>query len=233
MLSWPVEESSLKISSPDCSHEIIKFSACAPLCCKNMCCASCFFAWVVGELRAADPSNVQGPVKQNASPGEQSEAPRPGGSRGSSRTQDQKTRTVSTCWSNPGVFHCNFESFLPGRNYIRPPPPPISGQKAFSGGGGWGVYILRPHAAGIYTPPFYTPPTPRRVFSLGVLRSKDFFDPIFVVFRDFCKSYFWHPCFYGVSGYFWWFWFRWFSIISVILVIFFAQRERREKKKDR
>ena len=32
---------------------------------------------MVGELRAADPSNVQGPVKQNASPGEQSEAPRP------------------------------------------------------------------------------------------------------------------------------------------------------------
>ena len=29
-----------------------------------------------GELRAADPSNVQEPVKQNASPGEQSEAPR-------------------------------------------------------------------------------------------------------------------------------------------------------------
>ena len=35
------------------------------------------FAGVVGELRAADPSNVQGPVKQNASPGDQSEAPRP------------------------------------------------------------------------------------------------------------------------------------------------------------
>ena len=52
-------------------------SACAPLCCKNMCCASRLFARVVGELRAADPSNVQGPVKQNASPGEQSEAPRP------------------------------------------------------------------------------------------------------------------------------------------------------------
>ena len=28
------------------------------------------------------------------------------------------------------------------------------------------MYILRPHAAGIlYPPPFYTPPTPRRVFS--------------------------------------------------------------------
>ena len=35
-----------------------------------------------------------------------------------------------------------------------------------------------------------------RVFSPGVLRSKDFFDPIFVVFRDFCRSYFWHPYFY-------------------------------------
>ena len=35
------------------------------------------FARVVGELWAADPSNVQGPVKQNASPGEQSEAARP------------------------------------------------------------------------------------------------------------------------------------------------------------
>ena len=41
-----------------------------------MCCAS-RFARVVGELRAADPSNVQGPVKQNAGPGEQSEAPGP------------------------------------------------------------------------------------------------------------------------------------------------------------
>ena len=31
---------------------------------------------------------------------------------------------------------------------------------------GMGVYILRPHAAGIlYAPPFYTPPTPKRVFS--------------------------------------------------------------------
>ena len=28
------------------------------------------------------------------------------------------------------------------------------------------MYILRPHAVGIlYPPPFYTPPTPRRVFS--------------------------------------------------------------------
>ena len=50
--------------------------------------------------------------------------------------------------------------------YTPPPPTPISGHKAFFRGEGGGVYILRPHAAGIlYPPPFYTPPTPRRVFS--------------------------------------------------------------------
>ena len=48
----------------------------------------------------------------------------------------------------------------------------------------------------------FPPPLICRVFSPGVLRSKDFFDPIFVVFRDFCKSYFWHPYFYRVFGYF-------------------------------
>ena len=47
-----------------------------PLCCKT-CAVRPVFARMVGELRAADPSNVQGPVKQNASPGEQSEGPRP------------------------------------------------------------------------------------------------------------------------------------------------------------
>ena len=41
------------------------------------CAVSPVFAWVVGELRAADPSKGQWPVKQNASPGEQSEALRP------------------------------------------------------------------------------------------------------------------------------------------------------------
>ena len=39
--------------------------------------------------------------------------------------------------------------FYPGRNDIRPAPPhPISGQRAFSGRGGVGVYMLRPHAYG-------------------------------------------------------------------------------------
>ena len=57
---------------------------------------------------------------------------------------------------------------LPERNYIRPPPlPAILAKRHFSGEGG-GVYILRPHAAGILYPPqgvLYTPPIPRRVVS--------------------------------------------------------------------
>ena len=44
-------------------------------------------------------------------------------------------------------------------------PSPISGHKAFLRQGG-GDIISRPPATGVlYTPPFYTPPTPRRVFS--------------------------------------------------------------------
>ena len=46
-------------------------------CVVKSCAVRPVFAWVVGELRAAGTSNVQGPVKHNASPGEQSEAPRP------------------------------------------------------------------------------------------------------------------------------------------------------------
>ena len=63
------------------------------------------------------------------------------------------------CWS----FHKSY----PGRNYIRPPPPsPHFGQKACLRERGGGVYILRAPGAGFYTPSlFYTPPTPRRVFS--------------------------------------------------------------------
>ena len=49
--------------------------------------------------------------------------------------------------------------------YTPPPPPPHFWLKGIFQGRGVGVYILRPHAAGIlYAPPFYTPPTPRRVF---------------------------------------------------------------------
>ena len=47
-----------------------------PPCAVKTCAVLPVFARVVGELRAADPSNVHGPVKQNASPEAQSEAPR-------------------------------------------------------------------------------------------------------------------------------------------------------------
>ena len=45
-----------------------------PPCAVKTCAVRPVFARVVRELRAADASNVHGPVKQNASPGEQSEA---------------------------------------------------------------------------------------------------------------------------------------------------------------
>ena len=53
--------------------------------------------------------------------------------------------------------------------YTPPPPSPHFWLKGIFQGRGVGVYILRPHAAGILypPPPFYTPPTPSRVF-LGV-----------------------------------------------------------------
>ena len=55
----------------------------------------------------------------------------------------------------------------PGKNSIRPPPlSPFCGQKGIFGGEGGGVYNLEPPRQEFYTPPlFYTPPTPRRVFS--------------------------------------------------------------------
>ena len=42
-----------------------------PSCAVKTCAARSVFALVVGELWAADPMNVQGPIKHNASPGEQ------------------------------------------------------------------------------------------------------------------------------------------------------------------
>ena len=49
-----------------CSHKARR----VPPCAVKTCAVCPVFARMVGELRAADPSNDQGPVKQNASPGE-------------------------------------------------------------------------------------------------------------------------------------------------------------------
>ena len=80
--------------------------------------------------------------------------------------------------------------FFPGRNYIRPPPPsPHLWAAGIFQGRGVGVYILRPHAAGIlYAPLFHTPPTPRRVFQGwggGVVKFGPVFLSFFVLFGTF------------------------------------------------
>ena len=54
-----------------------QLGVCLTVLLKRGCAVRPVFARVVGELQAADPSNLQRPVKQNASPGQQSEAPRP------------------------------------------------------------------------------------------------------------------------------------------------------------
>ena len=75
--------------------------------------------------------------------------------------QHASTHQILPDWSArcPETLTCFHTSFFSGRNYVRPPPlPPISARRPFSGRGG-GVYFEAP-AAG-----FYTPPTPRRIFS--------------------------------------------------------------------
>ena len=91
-------------------------------------------------------------------------------------------------WSLLSPFLSNF----PGRTYIRPPPSPHFWPKGVFLGRGAGVYILRPRAAGsLYAPLFYTPPTPRRVFSgeggWGCIK----FGPVNFHFHWDPKSHFW------------------------------------------
>ena len=77
-------------------------SACAPLCCKNMCCASRF---CTGGGGAAGSRSKQCPRVHKAkmlAQGNNLRLREQGGSQGRSRTHDKKTRTVSTFWSNPG-----------------------------------------------------------------------------------------------------------------------------------
>ena len=49
--------------------------------------------------------------------------------------------------------------------YAPPPPPPFLAKRDFPGEGGGGVYFEAPRGRNFIPPPFYTPPTPRRVFS--------------------------------------------------------------------
>ena len=68
--------------------------------------------------------------------------------------------------------------FVQGEIIYAPPPlPPFLAKRHFPGEGGGGVYSGAPRGRNLYTPLFYTPPTLRRVFSPGVLRSKNFSSP--------------------------------------------------------
>ena len=73
-----------------------------PSCAVKTCAVRPVFTRVVRELRAADPSKCPRAHKQNASPGNKLRLRDKGGSRGRSSTQNPKTRTVRTCWINPG-----------------------------------------------------------------------------------------------------------------------------------
>ena len=66
----------------------------------------------------------------------------------------------------PGPWFWEF-SDSPGRDYI-PPPPPISGQKAFFRGGGWGCILRGPTRQEFYRyPPFVRPPRRKGIFRGG------------------------------------------------------------------
>ena len=75
----------------------------------------------------------------------------------------------------PRIFRTNFRGplrttsrqYLQGAIIYAPPPPPFLAKRHFPGEGGGGVYFEAPRGRNCIRPPppFYTPPTPRRVFS--------------------------------------------------------------------
>ena len=89
------------------------FLGVCPLVLQKTCVVRPVFAQVVGELQAADPSNVQGPVKQNASPGAQSEAPRRRWKPGQEQNAGQESQDSQHMLNQPRgpfpdflIFHC-------------------------------------------------------------------------------------------------------------------------------
>ena len=95
------------------------------------------------ELRTADPSNVQGPVKQNASPGEQSKAPRPRWKPGQEQNPRPENQDSQHMLEQPRgyfpdfrIFSIGFFPFSPGLlcNIIRKRPQNVEKIARFPGG---------------------------------------------------------------------------------------------------
>ena len=82
-----------------------------PPCAVKTCAVRPVFARVVMELQAADPSNVHGPVKQNASPEAQSEAPRRGRKPGQGQNPGPENQDSQHMLEHPrGSFPDNFRA---------------------------------------------------------------------------------------------------------------------------
>ena len=80
----------------------VRKSACAPLCCKNLCCGSRFCTGGRGAAGSRSKQLPKGPQSKMLAQGSNLRLRDEGGSRGRSSAQDQKTRTVRTCRIDPG-----------------------------------------------------------------------------------------------------------------------------------
>ena len=90
----------------------VDMSVRAPLRCKNMSCTSRFCARWWGSCGQQIRANVLEPMKQNASSGARSEAPRRRWKPGRGQHPRPKNQTCSTCWINKVNWQCKCVMFF-------------------------------------------------------------------------------------------------------------------------
>ena len=90
------------INLEECMANLAQKSACAPLCRKNMCCASRFCTGGVVGGSSTSEQVSKGPWSKMLAQGHNLRLRDEGGSRGGGSTKNPKTRTVSTCRINTG-----------------------------------------------------------------------------------------------------------------------------------
>ena len=86
-----------------------KYSACAPLCHKNMCCASRFCTGGGGAAGSKSERMSKGPWSKMLAQGHNLRLRDEGGSEAGTAPKTPKTRTVSTCWINPGSHSLKYK----------------------------------------------------------------------------------------------------------------------------